>query len=376
MSLYIELAKRFLQARLPSYDKTVKPMKMTVASTFKCNHRCKICSIWNIYKEAPEKLKEELTRDDFQSIFRQMSDSLIFLDWGGGEPFLREDMCDILQDAASICPHVSSFVITTNGLLTKRIIEYVTILAEKLPHIQIAIGVSLDGDKEMHETIRGLPEAYDHAVDTISQLQALSRRFSNVIVKLSYTLCAYNAGRFRSFHEDVLKPMNLQVGDVGFNLEHSGNLFQTESDGEGTVGHVSEIDFRQGVKEDIEYITEQTRKEKLPLTQRLKSFYWSLFLEKIPAYLENPKKMVIPCKAARNSLYLDPYGNFYPCVVWGYKIGTYKDNIEDMLKSETMQKARSIIDQKKCPVCWNACEVIPSLLTSWRMIGCVFRNIF
>jgi len=85
--------------------------------------------------------------------------------------------------------------------------------------------------------------------------------------------------------------------------------------------------------------------------------------------------MVIPCQASRNSLYLDPYGNLYPCIVWDRRLGHVRDGVKNVLSSDGVAGARKLIDSGKCPVCWNACEVIPTLLTSWRMPGCVMWSL-
>jgi len=377
MSLYTNLAKRFLAARLPAAlrDRQL-PFKLTVASTFRCNHECRICGIWRIYRETPEKRKEELAPEDFERIFADLRNSLLFLDWGGGEPFLRQDIVPILESAARICPKLASFVITTNGLLTARVTEAVAELAGNLPDHAVSVGVSLDGEASVHDEIRGKPGAFDAATATIRGLHAVAEEHRNVEVKLSYTLCSLNAGKFGEFHKRVLKPLGLGAGDVGFNLEHVGNLFQTTGSAQRMVGEIAAREFWDGVSTDVRFVLEQVGKERLHLVQRLKSFYRRFFLESIPGYLAQPAKMVIPCEAARNSLYLDPYGNFYPCVVWGNRLGHYTEGIANMLRSEPVRAARRTIDAEKCPVCWNACEAIPSLLTSWRLVGCVARETF
>ena len=72
-------------------------------------------------------------------VFGQVKDSLLYVDWGGGEPFLRPDMCDILADAAAICPKAN---IDTRISLTVPLIfltqQYqtrnLTILAQQTPY--------------------------------------------------------------------------------------------------------------------------------------------------------------------------------------------------------------------------------------------------
>jgi MoaA/NifB/PqqE/SkfB family radical SAM enzyme len=375
MSLYTQLAKRFILSNAPpGLQRNLLPLKLTVASTFLCNHRCKMCDIWQVYRKDKEKLKKELTRDDFAHLFDQMKDSMIYLDWGGGEPFLRPDMVDILKDAAAICGKLSSFVITTNGLMTERILDYMRELAPACPRQLFAIGVSLDGDQPNHDFIRGKDGAFATATETIRRLKELGRVHSNIEVKISYTISYRNAGRFEDFHDRVLRPLDLNVGDVGFGLEHVGGLFQTAIDPHKAVGRVSESEFREGARRDVEYVIRHLEAENLPTLQRMKSMYRIYFLKEIPGFLEHPQKMVIPCKATRSSLYVDPYGYIYPCIVWSRCLGHFRDGLARILASDLTATTRREIDEGKCPVCWNACEAIPSLLSSMRMVSCVARS--
>lgn len=375
MGLYFELGKRFMQYRVPALRERLMPMKLTVASTFLCNHRCKMCDIWRIYRQDNSRLDQELTREGYRAVFEQLKDSLLYLDWGGGEPFLRQDLPDLLDDAARICPKLASVVITTNGLLTDRILDYTERVARSLTRHVVAIGVSLDGDRENHNFIRGREDAFDNAVRTLEGLRALGRRHPNIEAKISYTISYRNAGQLERFDREVLRPLGLNIGDVGFGLEHSGGLFQTTGEGKA-VGRVSEAEFKALAKADVEYAVSHLREDELRLLQKLKSVYRKFFLQEIGPFLDNPKKMVIPCSATRSSLYMDPYGTLYPCIVWNHAIGHVRDGIHAVLKSEKVRQSRRMIDAAKCPVCWNTCEVIPSLLSSSRLIGCVSRSLF
>ena len=375
MSMYTELGKRFMRYRVPFLREKLLPMKLTVASTFLCNHRCKMCDIWQVYRKAKAKLDEELTRADFQNVFEQLRTSLLYLDWTGGEPFLRQDLPDILGDAARICPKLSSVVITTNGLLTERIVENVEKVARAMPNQIVAIGVSLDGTRDNHNFIRGREDAYDTAVNTLAGLRKLSETCRNVEAKISYTISYRNAGKLETFDRDVLRPLGLNMGDVGFGLEHTGGLYQTEFSPDKAVGRVSEEEFRALARSDVEYAIARLKEDDLRLLQRLKSMYRTFFLQEIPGFLEQPTKLVMHCSATRNSLYMDPYGFLYPCIVWNRKLGHFRDGFAALLRTELVRDTRRLVDRGKCPICWNACEAIPSLLTSYRLVSCVARGL-
>ena len=83
----------------------------------------------------------------------------IWLDIGGGEPFLREDLPEIcgLFNAERI-------VIPTNGWMTDRIYITVKRLAKKKTS-KIVIALSLDGFRQTHDEVRGRG-SYDRAIKT------------------------------------------------------------------------------------------------------------------------------------------------------------------------------------------------------------------
>ena len=94
------------------------PIKLTLALTFLCNSKCKTCSIWKIYKENPDKYKEELNIDDWKKLFDEIGNSLGWVEFTGGEPLLKKDVVDIVSYAYK---NTSIFAggITTNAVSPK-----------------------------------------------------------------------------------------------------------------------------------------------------------------------------------------------------------------------------------------------------------------
>jgi MoaA/NifB/PqqE/SkfB family radical SAM enzyme len=164
--------------------------------------------------------------------------------------------------------------------------------------------------------------------------------------------------------------LGLSFGEVTFNFEHAGNLYQS-SDSPAAAPDGT----REAMLKDVAYILERLSREKMPMAQKAKSFYRRHFIEGIPRFMSNPDKVLFPCKAARNSFFLDPYGTVYPCIIWDTSLGTYRDGIKAIGRSDRVKDIRQAIKDSKCPVCWNACELIPSLLTSWSLVGCVGKSL-
>jgi radical SAM protein with 4Fe4S-binding SPASM domain len=129
----------------------VEPDMLQLCFLFRCNLRCKMCNVQEKY----EKLKHlshayELDSKTIKGLIEQAADmgiKQLFLI--GGEPFLREDLFDIIKFAHN---HKMGTVVFTNGTLLgdSAIIE--RIFDSKLQNL----GVSIDGACEnTYKNIRG-----------------------------------------------------------------------------------------------------------------------------------------------------------------------------------------------------------------------------
>ena len=96
-----------------------KKLNGTVIVTYRCNARCTMC---NRYKN-PSKKEEELKLETIKKLPK-----MYFTNITGGEPFIREDLEDIVRELYKISDRI---VISTNGFFTDRIIK----LCEKFPNV-------------------------------------------------------------------------------------------------------------------------------------------------------------------------------------------------------------------------------------------------
>lgn len=91
--------------------------------------------------ENPTDKKEELKASDLRSLPK-----LKFINLTGGEPFIREDLDEIVEECYK---HTDRIVISTSGWFQDRVIA----LAKKFPNIGIRI--SIEGLAEKNDELRG-----------------------------------------------------------------------------------------------------------------------------------------------------------------------------------------------------------------------------
>lgn len=87
-----------------------RPTDASIILTYRCPMRCVMCNIW----KNPTDKKEELKASDLRSLPK-----LKFINLTGGEPFIREDLDEIVEECYK---HTDRIVISTSGWFQDRVI--------------------------------------------------------------------------------------------------------------------------------------------------------------------------------------------------------------------------------------------------------------
>lgn len=117
----IKLFPRLLTYKLNRYTgyKNINPITVTYSVTAACQSRCKTCQIGHMYMEHPERAANDLRLDEIEQIFSTMK-PVYFFNISGGEPFLRDDLPQIVELA---CKYLKPRIIhtPTNAILSEKI---------------------------------------------------------------------------------------------------------------------------------------------------------------------------------------------------------------------------------------------------------------
>ena len=348
----VDFAKNFITSKFGRYNNSPKgPLFLNWAVTYRCNSRCLMCDIWKFYKKYPEKIKEELSIDNYRQIFtsnKKHLRNLIHVGITGGEPFLRNDLSEIVSIIHNTCPK-SAIDITTNGLIPKKIENDIKDILKKCPGLRLNINISMEGSEKTHNAIRGLDVSYKLSMSTVKKLMKIKKN-NDIDVKVSFTILPQNYTEIY----DVYK-ISQKLG-FGFSCRpvHTSTSFY------GNKEHLINS-FSSSMIKSIE-----NQLKKIPN----KDF----FLEHIPTYLRS-KNFIVPCYSGFYSIYIDPYGNVYPCLFIDKKMGNIKDLnfFEKTWNSKEFIGIRNDIKNKCCPNCWTECEINHSLYLdgirylSWMM---------
>ena len=339
MKGYLDFAGNILSS---NFGRIEFPYKLTFCITYWCNYKCKTCNIWQ------RRPKDELTLEEIEAFFKR-SNKFNWIDFTGGEVWLRNDFVSIVKSAISECKNLVMLHFPTNGYLTDRIVSGVEeIIKAGAP--KFVVTISMDGDEEVNDYVRGKKGGWRRQIETYKQLHAMR----GVEVVLGMTLSSLNATEYeRAFEAVKAECPWLTPKDFHFNVAHeSGHYYDNTSE------DVLIKDKQQVIAEIRKY-----RKARgfpfnpIDLIERR-------YLTHAETYLttgETPMR----CHALNSSCFVDSWGDVYPCGMYDAKIASLRDHEFDLERIWTLAKTKQLqkeIWEYECPQCWTPCEANQSLL--------------
>jgi len=295
-----------------------------LAITYRCNCKCSMCGIW--------KVKEH---DDLPvSEYGKLPRSLQTVNVTGGEPFLREDVVEVVRQVHEVSPK-SRIVLSSNGLLTDRIAKSMSEMHSF--HRRLGIGISIDGINEVHDGIRGVKGIYDKALATLRAVKSLG--ISDV--RLAMTITADNADQVLDVYR-LSKEMGVEFAST---FAHNSEVYFQSSDNKPLEG-------TERLRSDLESIQRMHLKS-MSAKNWLRAYHM--------AGIATPsirKAGVGRCEAASRFFFMDPKGDVFPCIVLGKQMGNIKEHASfaELWYSEKAKEARAAVE--RCRIdCWMACNV-------------------
>lgn len=156
--------------------------------TSRCNARCETCFYWRELNRPGD-----LTFAQIEKVART-APPISDLWLSGGEPTLRRDLTEII-DLFVRHNDVRRVIIPTNALIAGRVCEMVAQTLARHAHLHLYLNVALDGLRETHDRLRGVPGNWERALDCLRALGPLKRRFNERFrLNVNTVVCAENYG--------------------------------------------------------------------------------------------------------------------------------------------------------------------------------------
>ncbi|MBI5186310.1 MAG: radical SAM protein [Nitrospinae bacterium] len=175
-------------------------------ATSRCNCLCETCFYW---KELNR--NNDLALEEIEKVSASLGevDTLLL---SGGEPFLRQDLFEVCRLFIEK-NKISVLSIPTNGLLTDRIVEFSEKIMDKYPRLKLSINPSLDGFRETHDRVRGVPGAFDNVARTMSRLLKIGRGRENLIIAANTVITRKNLPELEGLMDFVFKNFDVTYHD-------------------------------------------------------------------------------------------------------------------------------------------------------------------
>jgi MoaA/NifB/PqqE/SkfB family radical SAM enzyme len=318
----------------------LRPFKLTLSLTERCDCRCQACFIWRRGpgpEPSPEAIRGALAGAPW----------IRWVNLTGGEIFLRDDVPAVARAVVDALPRLAVLDFPTTGQRTARIVADVSeIAALGVPRLYVT--VSLEGPPQVHDRLRGRPGAFERMVETYARLRGIA----GARTYLGMTLSDANA----HLVEEALEAVRARVPGVGWKDLHL-NVLTTSAHYYGNAdGPLRRpTDLADAVGRAL-----RVREGSADPTDRLEAAYLRL----LPEHLRTGRSP-LPCRALRASCYVAADGTVHPCTVYGRPLGNlYERPLAEILDGAEAVAARDVVARDACPGCWSPCEAQPTIVAS------------
>jgi MoaA/NifB/PqqE/SkfB family radical SAM enzyme len=307
------------------------PFSIVVSVSFRCNSKCKTCNVWR-------KPNDDMTVGEWERVFAKMGRGPFYVTFTGGEPFLRQDIAELVLSA---CRHCRPAVVTvpTNGLLTQRIADQVDCICAGAPQTQIGINLSLDGVGREHDEIRQVPGNWDKALATWQALKTLQPRHKNLVLTAHTVVSQFNLRRFFEIYAGLkfLEPDSYiaEVAEERVELDTVGWDITPAAEDYAPIADFLSQQARQRPARGLARVTQAFRAEYYQLAKRVL----------------DERRQVIPCYAGWASGHIAPNGDIWSCCIRAEPVGNLRDHdydIRPIWYGERMAALRQSIYRGEC----------------------------
>ena len=299
-----------------------RPVLAIFEACLRCNSQCGYCDL------PLNKGRYELSRQEIRQVFTKLyqEDGIRYLFVQGGEPLLRRDLLEILEDLAEIG---FTLGLVTNGTLLKPAI------VQRLAQLPLTISVSLDSlHRERYQSIRGADQLHQ-VLEGITHLAEFPHA--------KYLTCIVSE---KNRHDvlDVVRFARAQgfipvVGAYHWGIERYGKVDLTLQYERSAAVNV----FQQVLDSEL-----------------VPRGYFHTYLKDNIQWIQGAS--LKPCDAGRYSVSIDASGNVAPCYALQPAGNLLDSSLEEILARMDRRAIQQCSDNSSC-----------NLLCS-RIVGSILRD--
>lgn len=298
-------------------------MDLTVIITYRCNSRCSTCNIWM----HPTRPADEIGLD----VLEKVPSGIDNLNITGGEPTLRSDLVEMVD---ILYPKARKLEISTNGMYPQRLEPIV----KKYPDIKIRF--SLEGTAEVSDAIRGEENGFETKLNGLRRLKEAGGCDLGFAVTIQDENVQDLAYLYRLTQEMGVELATSSLHN-GFQFHKSDNF------------PYDRLRVAHGI-EDL--ITSMLK------TKSVKNWFRAyLNLGLMEKILGNDR--LIPCTAATDFVFVDPWCHVYACNV---RSDLLLGNLKEQSWDEIYNGRQAVKIRTTVAACPQNCWMVGSARTAMR----------
>ncbi len=309
--------------------------------TSKCNANCKMC-FYKVNIEKNNKINNELTIEEYEKISKDIK-LINVLGISGGEPFLRNDLAEIVKVIYKNClPLVVD--LPTNGFFVESVLRQTEDIARYCHNMIVDLQLSLDGPPKIHDEIRGLKDSFARVKELYNGLIELKNKYKNLKVKACVVYSRYNQEYIEELF-DIFEKDFKDLDRIVFSVVH------------GSVANLEALDFDWD-----RYFRICDKIRRTTMVKNILDFH-SLFTIALRIAKNDflrevliTREMYKKCGAGRRVIVINETGKVFPCEPLWFLVGDLRNNnynLNQILNSIQMQQFKKKIIQEKCNCHWG-----------------------
>jgi MoaA/NifB/PqqE/SkfB family radical SAM enzyme len=338
-------ALRYLPFALKPFGGAGVPVHLTLFVTGACNLRCRHCFHFQEVADSVPGPELEQVRTLAESCARL--GPLVWVSFGGGEPFLRRDLPEL---AAAFAKHgLRHLAIPTNGLVERMEASVRSILAA-CPDLFLSVAVSFDGPSEIHDSIRQVRGGHERSKDAVRRLRGIASENDRLGVGIITTVTRENQDVLAAHVDELVR--ELLPDNLTINLARGTALDETLLD-------VDPSRYRDVVEAKRRLMRERVLPYfRFPLA-RLASARDDLMYEHVERVARGEREPHLPCTAGTLSAVVFEDGSVKPCEILPDALGNLNDvgwRLDELWNSERARALRKRIRAERCACTWECAQ--------------------
>lgn len=339
------------------YLKKKTPISLIHFITNRCNARCSFCFIdFN----NPNTFKNELTLSEINKMTLHMPNTLLNINFTGGEPFAKKEIVEIAQSYLRNTT-IQSIYITTNASLPDRILDFAKKISKFDEEVEINFQISIDNLPDLHDKNRKIKNLFNNCIESYNVLKNLKN--PKITPTVNITVSEDNCDNIKDVFNYLLNKTN--INSIKCCIVRDEGVYKTPYEKKKKIYQAYEWlteNIKAKKKEGIIKNYSDTLQGKIH--NQKDNISWDMVKK---TYLTN--NYLSPCHASSLFGVITAKGDVYPCEILENKlIGNLRDYEMNFLKlwdNKNNKEIKDFIKKTKCR-CTYECALSFNILGNFR----------